>query len=171
MSNTATKLAQQLQKQAVTQARKQHWQAERDRKARTRELVQVGGLAAKAGLDQFTKEEKLGGFIEMTQRAEKDPGLRAAWARKAAQILNPPPPPAKRAVEVQFASRPASTDGLKALGLKYNGIRRCWEGTVDADAARDLAASLGGQFRFIDQIEIDDDETVELPPVRSAGAK
>lgn len=171
MSNTALKLAVQLQKQFLRQAHQERQQKERERKARARALIETGALVAKAGLHDLTEEEKLGAFIEAAERAKKDPSLRTAWARKGAMILNPPPP-AKRPVEVQFAGRPASTDGLKKLGLKYNGVRRCWKGIVCPKAAGQLAASLGGQFRLLDQQATEvEEEVIEIPSPVPAGSK
>lgn len=121
--------------------------AEKQRKARTRALIEHGGLVAKAGLDAWPKERMLGAMLAAASTT--DAAKLRAWEQRGAAVLNGAkarvPATAKFDAEID---RTAST-ALKDIGFKYNPLRKEWEGRVVAADAADLVQKLGGEFKLL----------------------
>jgi conjugative transfer protein TraD len=76
------KLARLLEQKKALEAkisREQGLLRERERKARTRRLIEFGGLVAVAGLDQETKDVVLGLLLDGARRLQEEPQVRQRW--------------------------------------------------------------------------------------------
>jgi hypothetical protein len=107
-----------------------------ERKARTRRLIELGGLVTKADLDQMESNVLLGAFLEIKERLSDVPdthmtNIKEAWAKKGGVAFNKEQS-TKVPVIISFTDKPTSEmrDTLKDLGLKWNPIRKEWEGYV-----------------------------------------
>lgn len=120
-----------------------------ERKSRTRRLIELGGLIAKAGLDDLESNALLGALLEIKERTE-DVKVVKAWAHKGgaafAKENNDKSP-----VIVKFESKPDEEIRYKIreLGLKWNAIRQEWQGYV---FLHNLKETLRNQKASISQI-------------------
>jgi coenzyme F420-reducing hydrogenase gamma subunit len=59
----------------------------KERKNRTRLLIEVGGVASKAGIDHLNTNTLLGAFLEIKEK-EKDEVAIKRWTKKGAEALD-----------------------------------------------------------------------------------
>jgi len=99
-----------------------------ERKKRTRRLIEIGGLAAKANLEDWDTNALLGAFLFLKEKAS-DPKQMEAWAHKGGVAFSSEKV-AKSPVIVKFETIPSDEirASLKSLGLKWNALRQEWEG-------------------------------------------
>ena len=70
----------------------------KERKKRTRVLIEIGGTAVKAGIDHLNTNILLGAFLELKEK-EKDEGTINRWTKKERKHLIPIK---KRMVKLSF---------------------------------------------------------------------
>jgi len=126
-----------------------------ERKTRTRRLIEIGGLAAKANLEDWDTNALLGAFLFLKENAS-DPKQMEAWVHKggaafAADKIQKSP------VIVKFETRPTDEirASLKSLGLKWNALRQEWEGYTKI---QDLKSLLAPHKASIQELEISSEE-------------
>ncbi|WP_342269623.1 conjugal transfer protein TraD [Rickettsia endosymbiont of Orchestes rusci] len=59
-----------------------------ERKARTRYLIEMGGLVVKAKLDDLPSNSLLGGLISLKNELSKYPDIQIQWSKIGANIFN-----------------------------------------------------------------------------------
>jgi hypothetical protein len=101
----------------------------KERKNRTRLLIEVGGIASKAAIDHLNTNTLLGAFLEIKEKG-KDEGVIKEWTRRGAETLDVDKQQNGEPLIVTFAKEPEkSVKGkLRGMGLRWNRFRREWQG-------------------------------------------
>lgn len=122
-----------------------------ERRARTRRLIEAGGLIHKAGLLDLDGNALYGALLSLRDGAgnkgqiEKWSALGGrAFAREAQQRDE-----GKEPIVLTFSSplERAVTTSLRAAGFRFNKVLQHWEGLARPDAAETLANEHGGALR------------------------
>jgi hypothetical protein len=110
-----------------------------ERKARTRRLIELGGLLVKAQLDHLPTNTLYGSFLHIKDQLSTNAKLLEQWAQQGGVAFSQTTK-LKSAIIVSFAEKPSADLCLKlrALGLKWNTIRQEWQGNVILQDAQDL---------------------------------
>jgi hypothetical protein len=124
-----------------------------ERKARTRQLIQAGGLVDKAGLLALDPNALYGALLSLRERAGDAEQVRQwtalggrAFAREARLAEE-----GKEAIVLAFPAalgRDATT-ALRGAGFRFNKLLQHWEGLARFDDAAALATAYGGSVRRI----------------------
>lgn len=124
-----------------------------ERKARTRRLIEAGGLVEKTGLLALEPNALYGALLSLRDAAsDKDQvatweaaGGRAFAREKAALDAT------KEPLVITFGSAlPTSfTSQLRAAGLRWNKVLHHWEGLAEYDRVAQLAAEHQGEIRRV----------------------
>lgn len=111
----------------------------RERKARTRKLIELGGLIAKAQLGHLPSNAHYGSFLHLKSQLSQDAKLLEQWAYQGGAAFAQKESQ-KSTVIVSFAEKPSADTCLQmqALGLKWNAIRQEWQGHVVLQEVTDL---------------------------------
>jgi hypothetical protein len=124
-----------------------------ERKARTRRLIQAGGLIDKAGLLELEPNALYGALLSLRDGAgDKDQVNKwatlggRAFAREARLEDE-----GKEAIVLTFpAALPKdATAALRAAGFRFNKVLQHWEGLARYDEAEKLATAYGGSLRRV----------------------
>ena len=109
-----------------------------ERKTRTRRLIELGGLVAKAGLEDLESNTLLGGLLNLKQLIT-DQKIREEFAREGGKAFAKENQN-KSPVIVKFDEKPDEDTRVKMreLGLKWNAIRGEWQGYVDVRDLNDI---------------------------------
>jgi len=125
-----------------------------ERRARTRRLIEAGGLIDKAGLIDLDANALYGALLSLRDGADDKTQVEAwaalggrAFAREArlrdegkeAIVLAFPAPLAKEA-----------TTALRQAGFRFSKVLRHWEGLALYETASQIAAEHGGAARRVD---------------------
>lgn len=124
---------------------------EAERRARTRRMIDAGGLVDKAGLSDLPREALYGALLSLRKGAE-DTGQLRRWADIGGETL------AEEAQAVEAGREPilltfpvAPTKDtivlLRAGGFRFNKVLLHWEGLGQFEDAQRLAAAYGGAAR------------------------
>ncbi len=135
---------------------------EAERRARTRRMIDAGGLVEKAGLNDLPRDALYGALISL-RKGTADAGQRQRWADIGGEAL------AEEARELDAGREPIlltfpatpTKDAvvmLRSGGFRFNKVLRHWEGMAQFDEAQRLAAAYGGGAR----------RALPSPPVRAA---
>src|SRR5277367_735884 len=137
-----------------------------ERKARTRQLIQAGGLVDKAGLLELEPNALYGALLSLRERAGDAEQVRQwtalggrAFAREARLAEE-----GKEAIVLAFPAalgRDATT-ALRGAGFRFNKLLQHWEGLARFDDAAALAATYGGTVRQV--------ASAETPPPGSSSS-
>ena len=124
-----------------------------ERKARTRHLIQAGGLAFKAGLLDLEPNALYGALLSLRDAARDPEQIRQwtavggrAFAREARLAEE-----GKEAIVLAFPTtlgRDATT-ALRAAGFRFNKLFQHWEGRARFDDAQALATAHAGTLRRV----------------------
>lgn len=124
-----------------------------ERKARTRQLIQAGGLVDKAGLLELEPNALYGALLSLRERAGDAEQVRQwtalggrAFAREARLVEE-----GKEAIVLAFPAalgRDATT-ALRGAGFRFNKLLQHWEGLAHFDEAEALATAHGGTVRRV----------------------
>ena len=133
-----------------------------ERKKRTRRLIEIGGIAAKANLEDWDTNALMGAFLFLKEN-EFDSKQMEAWVHKggvAFAVEKDKSLSSRRRgapVIVKFETRPTDEirASLKSLGLKWNALRQEWEGYVKVDELKELLASHKASIRELEGIPLD----------------
>ncbi len=124
-----------------------------ERKARTRRLIEAGGLVEKAGLLELEPNALYGALLSLSAGA-KDSARVAEWARAGGHIFDREAKArdaGREPLTVTFAAvlpTPFTTQ-LRAAGLRWNRVLHHWEGLADHAAVAALAAEHDGKIQRI----------------------
>ncbi len=101
----------------------------KERKNRTRLLIEVGGVASKAGIDHLNTNTLLGAFLEIKEK-EKDEGVIKQWTKKGAEALDMDKKKNGEPLIVTFAEEPEKKikNEIRQAGLRWNRFRKEWQG-------------------------------------------
>lgn len=104
----------------------------KERKMRTRHLIELGGLITKAGLDYLPTNTLYGALLSIVQDLETNQAIRDNWTKIGKTKLDQEQKN-NHAVILKFEQE-ASNDIRKVVrnhGLKWNKLRQEWYGTVN----------------------------------------
>lgn len=126
---------------------------EAERKARTRRLIEAGGIIDKAGLLELDANALYGALLGLATRLD-DAAEVARWQAEGGRAFERE----AKAREVEKEPLILSLEGvqpatvtarLRALGFRWSKVLRHWEGLASFDAARRAADELGGTLRRV----------------------
>jgi hypothetical protein len=124
-----------------------------ERKARTRRLIQAGGLIEKAGLLELEPNALYGALLSLRDGAQqKDQvGQWAALGGRAFAREARLQDEGKEAIVLTFPAAIAKnvTALLRAAGFRFNKVLQHWEGLAHFDEAEKLATAHGGSLRRV----------------------
>jgi hypothetical protein len=124
-----------------------------ERKTRTRRLIEIGGLVAKAGLDTLPTNTLYGALLSLSETMHDNEAIKAVWSVKGNKAFNDEEK-SRTSVIVKFASEPGPEirSLIRAQGLRYNRFRGEWYGYYAGDP-EDLK-SLFAENKLEHEIEI-----------------
>jgi len=146
-------LAERLERAAARKARAEQEAARlklMQRKERTRRLIEIGGLAVKAGIDQLPPAALYDRFMAIAAEATDKKSV-ASWERSGSRHFQAEED--SRVVAVaKFPGKiePELAASLRSVGFRWNRYLKQWEGKVEYDEAEKLVRSQGGR---IEQVE------------------
>lgn len=148
-----TTLAERQERLAQQRARlslEENRLREAERKARTRRLIEAGGLVDKAGLLGLEANVLYGGLLSLAH-ASADPDRLARWRVAGGQAFD-------RDARARAAGREplvlstaqalptVVTTRLRGLGFRWSKVLRHWEGVALYDEAKVLADEVGASL-------------------------
>lgn len=103
----------------------------KERKARTRHLIENGGLITKAGLDYLPSNALYGALLSLKDQLDENKEIMAAWVVKGDKAFNEEQQKFTPVI-LTFENQPDKeiTDQIRSLGLRWNKFRKEWYGTV-----------------------------------------
>jgi hypothetical protein len=103
----------------------------KERKMRTRVLIEVGGLVTKAGLDYLSTNTLYGALLSIASSLENDPAIKDQWTKIGKTKLDQEQTN-KHAVILKFEQEPSGEirTAVRNHGLKWNKLRLEWYGYV-----------------------------------------
>lgn len=103
----------------------------KERKARTRHLIEIGGLVTKAGLDDLPTNTLYGALLSLSNELKNNDSIRSAWSIKGNSAFNKEKQDTKPVI-LSFTSEPIKEvrDNIRSLGLRFNKFRKEWCGNV-----------------------------------------
>ena len=117
----------------------------KERKMRTRYLIEVGGLVTKAGLDYLPTNTLYGALLSIATSLETNLAIKDEWTRIVKTKLDQEQTN-KHAVILKFEQEPSNEirKVIRNHGLKWNKLRQEWYGYVfNINALKnDLGATL-----------------------------
>jgi hypothetical protein len=124
-----------------------------ERKARTRQLIQAGGLVDKAGLLDLDPNALYGAFLSLKDSAV-DKQQVDRWATLGGRAFAREARLAEEGKEAIVLAFPAplyrdATTVLRDAGFRFNKLLKHWEGLAQFDEAEALAAAHGGAARRV----------------------
>lgn len=140
-------LADQLARIAQRKAKAEQDEArlkERQRAERTRQLIELGGLVARAGIDALPPSALYACFLRIAEDA-RDAGKVTAWEREGARHFATE----IDAREIAIARFPGKVEinlaaSLRTLGFRWNRLLGQWEGNVRYMDAEKAVTAAGG---------------------------
>jgi hypothetical protein len=123
----------------------------KERKMRTRHLIEVGGLVTKAGLDYLPTNTLYGALLSIAKSLETNNAIKDQWTKVGKTKLDQEQTD-KHAVILKFEQEPSSEIRtiVRNHGLKWNKLRCEWYGycnNVDS-----LKSDLGAIKHQIEEI-------------------
>ena len=117
----------------------------KERKMRTRHLIEVGGLVTKAGLDHLPTNTLYGALLSIGESLETNVAIKEQWTKIGKTKLEEEQTN-KYAVILKFEQEPSNEirKVIRNHGLKWNKLRQEWYGYVfNINALKnDLGATL-----------------------------
>lgn len=117
----------------------------KERKMRTRHLIEVGGLVTKSALDHLPTNTLYGALLSIAQDLETNLAIKDEWTRIGKTKLDQEQTN-KNAVILKFEQEPSNEirKVIRNHGLKWNKLRQEWYGYVfNINALKnDLGATL-----------------------------
>ena len=110
----------------------------KERKMRTRHLIEVGGLVTKAGLDYLPTNTLYGALLSIALSLETNQAIKEQWTEIGKTKLDQEQTN-KHAVILKFEQEPSSEirQAVRNHGLKWNKLRTEWYGYVsDLDSLK-----------------------------------
>ncbi len=110
----------------------------KERKMRTRHLIEVGGLVTKAGLDYLPTNTLYGALLSIALSLETNQAIKEQWTEIGKTKLDQEQTN-KHAVILKFEQEPSSEirQAVRNYGLKWNKLRSEWYGYVsDLDSLK-----------------------------------
>jgi len=123
----------------------------KERKMRTRHLIEVGGLVTKAGLDYLPTATLYGALLSIAKSAVSDDAVKEQWTKIGKTKLDQEQTN-KHAVILKFEQEPSGEirKTIRNHGLKWNKLRCEWYGYCNN--VNSLKNALGATLYQIEEI-------------------
>ena len=104
----------------------------KERKARTRYLIENGGLVTKAGLDNLPTNALYGALLFLKEQLDDKPEIMSTWIVKGNKAFNKEQKTLTPVI-CKFASEPTKEIRtlLRSFGLRFNRFRSEWYGNIN----------------------------------------
>ena len=101
----------------------------KERKTRTRHLIEIGGLVAKAGLDDLPNNTLYGALLSLSNELKNNDLISNAWSIKGNSAFNKEKQDTKLVI-LSFASKAIKElrDTIRSLSLRFNKFPKEWCG-------------------------------------------
>lgn len=147
-------LAERLDRAARRKAKAEQDEArlkKMQRAERTRRLIEIGGLAVKAGIDVLPATALYDRFLAIAAEAGQNPDAVALWERDGARHFQKEADTRVVAVATYDAKiEPEVAASLRSVGFRWNRLLMRWEGRVDYDEATAVVTTTGGTIARAD---------------------
>jgi hypothetical protein len=123
----------------------------KERKMRTRHLIEVGGLVVKAELDHLPTNTLYGALLSLKKDLSKNESLQKQWTELGKDILNKEEQ-SKQAVILTLTEKPSQEirNHIRSHGLKWNNVRAEWYGYVtDLDLLKEAIKDIDHSVEII----------------------
>ena len=104
----------------------------KERKMRTRHLIEIGGLIVKAGIDHLPINVLYGALLSLSETLNTNETIKSSWATKGTSAFNKEKKE-KTALILKFTEQPSTEirDSIRNYGLRWNKFRSEWYGQVN----------------------------------------
>ncbi len=142
----------ELERQKIALLGKEKALQEKERRERTRKLIELGGLLVKAKLDHLDVKTLYGALLTLQPQAANSTTL-TQWSKQGQTAFadknkgdNTMP------LVVQFPDKPSpeARTALRALGLRWNSIRQEWQGITQPEPVQNTVKQFGGKVIIMD---------------------
>ncbi len=123
----------------------------KERKLRTRRLIEIGGLVVKAKLDHLATNTLFGALLTLSESLAKDSNIQKQWTAIGKRVLDQEENK-KSDVILKLDSKPSDQIRvhLRSHGLKWNKLREEWYGFVtNLDALKEGVKSIDHNIEVI----------------------
>lgn len=152
---TLAERAQRIEQQKARLALAENKIRNEERKARTRRLIEQGGLVEKAGLSALAPNALYGAMLSLAEAAA-DPAQLKSWEAlggrrfdREAKARDEGKEPL--VLEMPLAQPAPVSTALRAAGLRWNKVMKHWEGLAKFDDVKAIADDKGGAVRRVTQ--------------------
>lgn len=123
----------------------------KERKNRTRILIEIGGVASKAGIDHLNTNTLLGAFLEIKDK-EKEEGMIKRWTKKGAEAFDLDREKNGEPLIVTFNEEPEKKikTQIRQEGLRWNRFRKEWQGFAKRLTIEKLLKGMEHQLQVLD---------------------
>lgn len=103
----------------------------KERKARTRHLIEIGGLVVKAKLDFLPTNTLYGALLSLSNSLESDSSINEAWSNVGKNKFDEEQQQTTPVI-IKFEQEPAKEirDAIRVHGLRFNRFRSEWYGNI-----------------------------------------
>lgn len=126
----------------------------KERKARTRHLIENGGLITKAGLDHLPSNALYGALLSLKEQINDSQEIMAAWVVKGDAAFNEEQQKFTPVI-LTFENQPEKEirDQIRSLGLRWNKFRKEWYGTcTDLDVLNAVIKNQQHKLQILNNI-------------------
>jgi hypothetical protein len=123
----------------------------KERKMRTRHLIEIGGLVVKAGLDHFPTNTLYGALLSLKNNLAENPSLQQQWTGLGRDVLDKEEQ-TKQPVILTLTEKPSPEIRaiIRSHGLKWNILRAEWYGYVtDIDSLKNTIKDIDHNIQLI----------------------
>ena len=122
----------------------------KERKNRTRILIEVGGIAAKAGIDHLNTNTLLGAFLEIKEK-EKEEEMIKRWTKKGAETFDLDREQNGEPLIITFNEEPEKKikTQIRQEGLRWNRFRKEWQGFAKKATLEKLLKGVEHQLQVL----------------------
>ena len=124
---------------------------EKERKVRTRRLIELGGLVSKAGIEELNNNALLGALLDIKEKLNEESTVKK-WKDKGAAAFEEDKAQNGEALIVSFDAEPPreAKDKLRNLGLRWNRFRREWQGYGKKDLLEKELKEFGATIESVE---------------------
>ncbi|EER22270.1 MULTISPECIES: conjugal transfer protein TraD [spotted fever group] len=127
----------------------------KERKMRTRHLIEVGGLVAKAELDNLPTNSLFGALVSLKNELTKYPDIQDHWRQIGRNIFEQEEK-TSTAVILKFTSKPIESirTHIRQHELKWNSLRKEWYGFItDMQSLKDGLLDIDYELEIVRKTE------------------
>ena len=124
---------------------------EKERKVRTRRLIELGGLVSKAGIEELNNNSLLGALLDIKEKLKEESTVKK-WKDKGGAAFEADKAQNGEALIVSFDAEPPreAKDKLRNLGLRWNRFRREWQGYGKKDLIEKELKEFGATIESVE---------------------